>query len=180
MAQKNTGGDPDPRIKGNSPRRETSEFGDRQGAQQNPFVMGGDVRTLGGQGTGSSRPAMCVSHREWATWEGQGVGHAGQLPRLRRRRCYIFNVPEIQRNEAGGGEETKGPSEVAQAERKYVRDEERHRGTQEAEKQTLRHVDRETLRLQTRGINSESRIPGTGRQDPETPRPQTAEIQRRE
>lgn len=75
---------------------------------------------------------------------GQGVGHAGQLPRPRPRRCYIFNVPEIQRNEAGE-EEKKGPSEVAQAERKYVRDEERHRGTQEAEEQTLRDVDQETL-----------------------------------
>lgn len=51
------------------------------GAQKNPLVTGGDVRTLGGQGTGSSRPALCVSHREWGTWEGQGVGHAGQLPR---------------------------------------------------------------------------------------------------
>lgn len=44
-----------------------------------------------------------------------------------------------------GEEEKKGPNEVAQAERKYVRDEERHRETQEAEEQTLRDVDQETL-----------------------------------
>lgn len=33
VAQNNTGWDRDPRIKESSPRRETSEFGDRQGAR---------------------------------------------------------------------------------------------------------------------------------------------------
>lgn len=70
MVQKNTGWDRAPRIKENGLRRETSEFGDRQGSQKIPFVIGGDVRTLGGRGTGSSRPALCVSHREWGTWKG--------------------------------------------------------------------------------------------------------------
>lgn len=44
------------------------------------------------------------------------------------------------------GEEKKGPSEMAQAERKYVRDEERRGETQEAKKQTLRDVDQEPSR----------------------------------
>lgn len=61
------GWDLDPRIKEKRPPRETSEFGDRQGARKSPLVTGGDVRTPGGQGTGSSRPALCVSHREWGT-----------------------------------------------------------------------------------------------------------------
>lgn len=72
------------------------------------------------------------------------MGTLASSPAPRLRRCYIFNVPEIQRNEAGG-EEKKGPSEMAQAERKYVRDEERRGETQEAKKQTLRDVDQEPL-----------------------------------
>lgn len=50
------------------------------GAQKNPLVTGGGVRTLGGQGTGSSRPALCVSRREWGTGRDRELGTPASSP----------------------------------------------------------------------------------------------------
>lgn len=76
------------------------------GAQKDPSVTGGGVRTLGGQGTGSSRPALCVSRREWGTGRDRELGTLASSPATPHpaRDAVTFLMSPRYREMRGGGE----------------------------------------------------------------------------